>query len=166
MAEQRYKAVLAIISDGRTVTEVARDLGVSRQTLHAWLARYEEAGLEGLSNRSFRPIRWQLTGAMSKTMSKKARAKTSITEAIERWIYNRPPAGPGVAYEMCTWLIRSERTHNASPTPSRLVFLKPHPMAASTNAMKARIKRIVLKLMGSSIWRPPPGIKRPTVGLL
>ena len=55
MAEQRYKAVLAVISDGRTVTEVARDLGVSGQTLHAWLARYEEAGLEGLSNRSFRP---------------------------------------------------------------------------------------------------------------
>src|SRR5690242_11404689 len=55
VAEQRYKAVLAVISDGRTVTEVARDWGVSRQTLHAWLARYEEAGLEGLSNRSFRP---------------------------------------------------------------------------------------------------------------
>ena len=55
VAEQRYKAVLAVISEGRTVTEVARDWGVSRQTLHAWLARYEEAGLEGLSNRSFRP---------------------------------------------------------------------------------------------------------------
>ena len=56
MAEQRYKAVLAVISDGRTVTEVARAWGVSRQTLHVWLARYEEAGLEGLSNRSFRPL--------------------------------------------------------------------------------------------------------------
>jgi transposase InsO family protein len=56
VAEQRYKAVLAVISDGRTVKEVARDWGVSRQTLHAWLARYEEAGLEGLSNRSFRPL--------------------------------------------------------------------------------------------------------------
>src|SRR5437016_14198023 len=56
VAEQRYKAVLAVISDGRTVTEVARDWGVSRQTLHAWLVRYEEAGLEGLSNRSFRPL--------------------------------------------------------------------------------------------------------------
>ena len=55
MTEQRYNAVQAVIGDGRTVTEVARDLGVSRQTLHVWLARYEEEGLEGLSNRSHRP---------------------------------------------------------------------------------------------------------------
>jgi transposase len=55
VAEQNYKAVLAVIADGRTVTEVARDLGVSRQTMHLWLARYEEEGLEGLSNRSHRP---------------------------------------------------------------------------------------------------------------
>ena len=56
MAEQRYKGVLAVISDDRTVKEVAGDWGVSRQTLHAWLARYEAAGLEGLGNRSFRPL--------------------------------------------------------------------------------------------------------------
>ena len=56
MAEERYQAVLAVIGDGRTVTEVARQWGVSRQTLHAWLARYEEGGLEALSNRSFRPL--------------------------------------------------------------------------------------------------------------
>lgn len=55
MAEQRYKAVLEVIADGRTVTEVARDWGVSRQTKHAWLARYEAEGLEGLENRSRRP---------------------------------------------------------------------------------------------------------------
>ena len=55
MTEQRYKAVLAVIADGRTVTEVARDWGVSRQTMHAWLARYEADGREGLSNRTRRP---------------------------------------------------------------------------------------------------------------
>jgi hypothetical protein len=32
VTEQRYKAVLAVIADGRTVTEVAKDWGVSRQT--------------------------------------------------------------------------------------------------------------------------------------
>jgi len=55
VSEQRYKAVLAVIADGRTVTEVARDWGVSRKTLHAWLARYEGAGLEGLNDLSHRP---------------------------------------------------------------------------------------------------------------
>lgn len=55
VSEQRYKAVLAVIADGRTVTEVAKDWGVHRQTLHRWLARYEGDGLEGLANRSHRP---------------------------------------------------------------------------------------------------------------
>lgn len=55
MAEQRYQAVLAVIGDGATVTEVAARFGVSRQTMHAWLARYEAGGLEGLSDRSHRP---------------------------------------------------------------------------------------------------------------
>jgi transposase len=55
VAEQRYKAVLAVIGDGRTVTEIARDWGVSRKTLHAWLARYEIAGLEGLNDLSHCP---------------------------------------------------------------------------------------------------------------
>ena len=55
MAEQRYRAVLAVIKDGRTVTETAAAVGVSRQTLHAWLGRYEAGGLEGLVDRSHRP---------------------------------------------------------------------------------------------------------------
>jgi transposase InsO family protein len=55
VAEQRYKAVLAVISDGRLVTEVAASWGVSRQTLHEWLARYEAGGLEALADRSHRP---------------------------------------------------------------------------------------------------------------
>src|SRR6266571_2406817 len=55
VTEQRYKAVLAVIGDGRTVSEVATDWGVSRRTMHRWLARYEGDGLEGLKNRSHRP---------------------------------------------------------------------------------------------------------------
>jgi transposase-like protein len=47
VAEQRYRAVMAVVSGGRTVTEVARDLDVSRQTMHTWLARYEPTGRTG-----------------------------------------------------------------------------------------------------------------------
>jgi transposase InsO family protein len=57
VGEQRYQAVMAVLSGGRTVTEVARDAEVSRQTMHAWLARYERAGMEGMGNRSHRPSR-------------------------------------------------------------------------------------------------------------
>ena len=55
MAEQRYKAALAVIGDGRTVSEVAASWEVSRQMLHGWLARYEDGALEGLSDHSHRP---------------------------------------------------------------------------------------------------------------
>ena len=53
--EQRYEAVRSVIADGDTVTEVAARFGVSRKTVHAWLARYEAGGLEGLGDRSHRP---------------------------------------------------------------------------------------------------------------
>jgi transposase InsO family protein len=55
VAEQRYKAVLAVIGEGKTVTEVAAEWRVSRQTVHTWLARYEAGGLEHLTDRSHRP---------------------------------------------------------------------------------------------------------------
>ena len=54
VAEQRYQAVLAVIADGRAVSEVAGAWSVSRQTVHGWLARYETSGLDGLSDRSHR----------------------------------------------------------------------------------------------------------------
>jgi transposase InsO family protein len=55
VAEQRYEAVCAVIADGETVTDVAARFGVSRKTLHVWLARYESGGLDGLADRSHRP---------------------------------------------------------------------------------------------------------------
>ena len=56
MAEQRYQAVLAVISDGLSICQVASKVGVSRQTLHSWLVRYEAEGLDGLKDRSHRPV--------------------------------------------------------------------------------------------------------------
>jgi len=53
--EQRYEAVLGVIRDGLRVTEVAEAIGVGRQTVHVWLARYEAEGLSGLEERSHRP---------------------------------------------------------------------------------------------------------------
>ena len=53
--EQRYDAVLGVIRDGFTVTEVATKFGVSRQAVHLWLQRYREGGLEALGEQSHRP---------------------------------------------------------------------------------------------------------------
>jgi transposase InsO family protein len=54
--EQRYQAVMCVLVDGLLVTEVAEKFGVSRQTVHSWLRRYEAGGLEGLADRSHRPV--------------------------------------------------------------------------------------------------------------
>ncbi|OCB33642.1 transposase [Mycobacterium malmoense] len=56
VAEQRYQAVMAVIGDGLTVSQAADKTGVARQTLHRWLARYEAQGLDGLVDRSHRPV--------------------------------------------------------------------------------------------------------------
>jgi transposase InsO family protein len=53
--EQRYQAVLAVVQDGWKVTEVAARLGVSRQSVHTWIARYEQGGLAALADHSHRP---------------------------------------------------------------------------------------------------------------
>jgi transposase-like protein len=51
--EQRYRAVLAVL-DGVAVSEVAAEVGVSRQSVHAWVVRYRDGGLAGLADRSHR----------------------------------------------------------------------------------------------------------------
>jgi transposase InsO family protein len=55
VVEQRYRAVLEVLEEGASVTEVARRHGVARQTVHEWLARYAQDGLGGLADRSSRP---------------------------------------------------------------------------------------------------------------
>jgi transposase-like protein len=57
VAEQRYQAVLAVVSDGETVPDVAARFGVSRKTVHDWLARYEAGVWRTQSGRPRRPDR-------------------------------------------------------------------------------------------------------------
>jgi transposase InsO family protein len=51
VSEQRYRAVLEVLA-GVPVTEVAGRYEVSRQSVHAWLARYRDEGPPGLADRS------------------------------------------------------------------------------------------------------------------
>jgi transposase len=54
VVEQRYRAVLEVL-DGIPVTEVAERFGVVRQTVHRWVARYRDGGIDGLADRSHAP---------------------------------------------------------------------------------------------------------------
>jgi transposase InsO family protein len=56
VVEQRYTAVQEVLG-GMPVTAVAERYGVSRQSVHAWLRRYQHGGLAGLEDRSHRPRR-------------------------------------------------------------------------------------------------------------
>jgi transposase len=56
VVEQRYRAVLEVLDEGASVTDVARRYGIARQTVHEWLRRYaNHGGLGGLVDKSSRP---------------------------------------------------------------------------------------------------------------
>jgi transposase InsO family protein len=55
VTEQRYHAVLEVLVAGVSVTAVAERYGVSRQSVHTWIHRYEDGGLAGLADQSRRP---------------------------------------------------------------------------------------------------------------
>ena len=56
VVEQRYQAVLEVLNQAASVTDVARRNGVSRQTVHAWLGKYASRGLAGLADGSAKPL--------------------------------------------------------------------------------------------------------------
>jgi transposase InsO family protein len=62
VVEQRYHAVMEVLSAGVPVVEVAERYGVARKTVYAWIGRYREGGLSALQDRSHRPRThpWQL----------------------------------------------------------------------------------------------------------
>lgn len=55
LVEQRYQAVLEVLNDASTVTDVAVRFGVCRQTVHRWLRRYAADGIAGLVDHASTP---------------------------------------------------------------------------------------------------------------
>ena len=52
----RWLIIERVLGDRRPVAHVAKELGVSRQTAHRWVRRFRSEGIEGLSDRSSRPL--------------------------------------------------------------------------------------------------------------
>src|ERR1700682_5105307 len=55
--DERLRLVAQLL-DGEAMTEVCRDFGISRKTGYKIFERYKEHGLEALSDRSRRPVRY------------------------------------------------------------------------------------------------------------
>ncbi|MFJ5210946.1 IS481 family transposase [Streptomyces nigra] len=105
VVEQRYRAVLAVLA-GATVTEVAAQLGVSRQTVSGWKSRYEASGLAGLADRSRRPA--------SCPHQASAEVETAVCELRRK----HPKWGPRrIAHVL-------ERSGTVSPVPSRMTVYR------------------------------------------
>jgi len=109
VAEQRYQAVLAVIADGLGVAQAAEKVGVSRQTLHGWLARYETGGLDGLVDRSHRPARCphQMTAGVEAALLELRRSRPYwgprrlVHELARRGV--APAPSPSGAYRALLW---------------------------------------------------------------
>ncbi len=96
-----------------TVTEVAEKYGVSRQSVHGWLRRYEQGGLGALMDRSRRPQ------SCPHQVSAEVEAKIcELRREHSRW-------GPvRLAFEVAR--------AGVSPAPSRMsVYLRPGPARVS-----------------------------------
>ena len=75
VTEQRYRVVLEVLA-GVPVTEVAERYGVSRQSVHAWLARYRDEGPPGLADRSHKVHAhpWQIPAELESAVCELRRA--------------------------------------------------------------------------------------------
>ncbi|MFR0358596.1 IS481 family transposase [Streptomyces sediminimaris] len=105
VVEQRYRAVLAVLA-GATVTEVAAQLGVSRQTVSGWKSRYEASGLAGLADRSRRPA------------SCPHQASAEVEAAVCELRRKHPKWGPRrIAHVL-------ERSGTVTPVPSRMTVYR------------------------------------------
>jgi transposase len=100
VVEQRYRAVLEVAS-GVPVVGVAGRFGVSRQSVHAWVRRYERGGLGGLSDRSRRP------------KSSPGQVRAEVEAVVCELRREHPRWGPvRLAHEV--------KRAGASPAPSRM----------------------------------------------
>jgi putative transposase len=57
VVDERMRFVIRL-TDGESMASLCREFGISRKTGYKILERYEECGLEGLSDRSRRPYRY------------------------------------------------------------------------------------------------------------
>lgn len=85
VVQQRYHAVMEVLSAGAPVVEVADRYAVSRKTVHAWVRCYRDDGLAELADRSHRPHHhlWQLAPEVEAVICELRR--------------NHPPLGPAAA---------------------------------------------------------------------
>src|ERR1051326_5087540 len=99
--DERMRFVVRL-KDGESMASLCREFNISRKTGYKIFERYEECGLEGLTDRTRRPFRYanqlpeQLEAAIVRT--KRERPNWGARKIHERLLRSLPHAGKVPAY--------------------------------------------------------------------
>ena len=108
VVEKRLDAVRAVLTGAR-VGEVAASLGVSRQSVHAWLVRHLAGGVAGLVDRSHRP-----PSCTHQAPEPVEIAVTEMRREHPRWVLGG--SGLSCCEGRCRGLIRWSRCPRSGPS--------------------------------------------------
>jgi hypothetical protein len=93
VVEERLRFIARLL-DGEAMTDLCREFGISRKTGYKILDRYQEHGLDALTDRSRRPVRYanQLPQQIEGVSSRAIRSRTAATSACTSPSRRRQPA--------------------------------------------------------------------------
>jgi transposase len=112
VVEERLRFVARLL-DGEAMTDVCREFGISRKTGYKIFDRYKEHGLEALTDRSRRPVRYanQLPGQVEGLIVSLKRNKPQLGRSQDQ---GTPPAA---AARPCA--PARQKYHPCRPRPAR-----------------------------------------------
>ena len=129
VVDERLRFVAQLL-DGEPMAEVCRVFGISRKTGYKIFNRYKESGLEALTDRSRRPVRYanQLPPQIEALILTLKRDKPHWGARKIRELLVRRLAGDvrsPIWERTCGWSIWSERTPSWASYPKPALSLQP-----------------------------------------
>src|SRR5437868_9126618 len=85
---------VARLLDGEAMTDMCREFGISRKTGYKIFDRYREHGLEALTDRSRRPVRYANQPSESRRSTKAFGSSASCTTISDTSTWSRKPCNP------------------------------------------------------------------------
>lgn len=130
----RLLLVSRVRGQGRPVAHVAKEMGISRQCAHRWIARFDADGVAGLQERSSRPL--------SSPTRTPAAVEAQVVRARQRWREGRDRL--------------AQRTGVPARTVSKILARHHMPAVAALDPVTGALIRSV-KVAGHRYERAAPG---------
>ena len=144
--EERLRFVARLL-EGEAMTEVCREFGISRKTGYKIFDRYKEHGLEALTDRSRRPVRYanQLPPQIESLIVAPQARQAALGRAQDPRAAG-PPAGrrcarAGQEHHPCRLdrhgLVKAHAAGHATAPPARPCHRGPHPTSSGAPTSRA-----------------------------